>query len=81
MFQKMAKTLARIATRSLTKLALKVPRTSNLSEFPLRIAFARYALSASAGRRANSGEKTPANVHVALQLCSADVEYLLISEL
>ena len=35
-----------------TKLALEVPRTSNLSEFPLRVAFARYALSASAGRRA-----------------------------
>ncbi len=45
-----------------TKLALEVPRTSNLSEFPLRVAFARYALSASAGRRANTGEKTPANV-------------------
>ena len=45
-----------------TKLALEVPRTSNLSEFPLRIAFARYALSAKAGRRANPGEKTPANV-------------------
>ena len=40
-----------------TKLALEVPRTSNLSEFPLRIAFARYALSAKAGRRANPGEK------------------------
>ena len=44
-----------------TKLALEVPRTSNLSEFPLRVAFARYALSAKAGRRANSGN-FPANV-------------------
>ena len=35
-----------------TKLALEVHWTSNLSEFPLRVAFARYALSASAGRRA-----------------------------
>ncbi|WP_250309597.1 hypothetical protein [Gardnerella sp. Marseille-Q2328] len=61
MFQTPAKTLARIATRSLTKLALEVPRTSNLSEFPLRVAFARYALSASAGRRANTGN-SPANV-------------------
>ena len=25
-----------------TKLALKAPRASNLSEFPLRVAFARY---------------------------------------
>ena len=47
-----------------TKLALEVPRTSNLSEFPLRIAFARYALSAKAGRRANPGEKTPATSKV-----------------
>ena len=39
--------------RSLTKLALEVHWTSNLSEFPLRVAFARYALSASAGRRAH----------------------------
>ena len=38
--------------RSLTKLALEVHRTSNLSEFPLRVAFARYALCAQAGRRA-----------------------------
>ncbi|WP_250309588.1 hypothetical protein [Gardnerella sp. Marseille-Q2328] len=36
---------------------MEVPRTSNLSEFPLRVAFARYALSAKAGRRANPGEK------------------------
>ncbi|WP_250309578.1 hypothetical protein [Gardnerella sp. Marseille-Q2328] len=34
-------------TRSLTKLALEVPRTSNLSEFPLRIAFARAMLRES----------------------------------
>ncbi|MDZ7550103.1 hypothetical protein CJI58_005905, partial [Bifidobacteriaceae bacterium NR047] len=47
---------------SLTKLALEVHWTSNLSEFPLRPAFARYALSAKAGRRANAGEKTPENV-------------------
>ena len=45
--------LARL-TRSLTKLALEVHWTSNLSEFPLRVAFARYALSAKAGRRANA---------------------------
>ena len=40
--------------RSLTKLALEVHWTSNLSEFPLRIAFSRYALSEKAGRRANA---------------------------
>ena len=78
MFQKTAKTTtntgdyptnvpkngqnARADNALATKLALEVPRTSNLSEFPLRVAFARYALSASAGRRANTGEKTPANV-------------------
>nr|PMC51236.1 hypothetical protein CJ211_04235 [Gardnerella vaginalis]PMC53704.1 hypothetical protein CJ210_01615 [Gardnerella vaginalis] len=44
--------LARV-TRSLTKLALEVHWTSNLSEFPLRVAFARYALSAKAGRSAH----------------------------
>ena len=60
-----------------TKLALEVPRTSNLSEFPLRIAFARYALSAKAGRRANPGEKTPANVPVALQLCFCERRLLV----
>ena len=37
-----------------TKLALEVHCTSNLSEFPLRVAFARYAQSAKAGRRANA---------------------------
>ena len=35
-----------------TKLALEVPRTSNLSEFPLRVAFAHYVLSVKAGRSA-----------------------------
>ncbi|RFT34531.1 hypothetical protein CG401_01640 [Bifidobacteriaceae bacterium NR019] len=39
--------------RSLTKLALEVHWTSNLSEFPLRVAFARYALSAKAVRSAH----------------------------
>ena len=29
----------------------------------------------------NAGEKTPANVHVALQYASANGDYLLISEL
>ena len=48
--------LARI-TRSLTKLALEVHWTSNLSEFPLRVAFARYALCAQAGRRAARGSE------------------------
>ena len=33
--------------RSLTKLALEVHRTSNLSEFPLRVAFARAMLRSS----------------------------------
>ena len=51
MFHNNAKTLARYALA--TKLALEVHWTSNLSEFPLRVAFARYALSAKAGRRAN----------------------------
>ncbi|RFT35698.1 hypothetical protein CG402_00015 [Bifidobacteriaceae bacterium NR020] len=43
--------LAQIA-RSLAKLALKAHCAFNLSEFPLRIAFARYALCAKAGRHA-----------------------------
>ena len=51
MFHNYAKALTRV-TRSLRNSRWKSPRTSNLSEFPLRIAFARYALSASAGRRA-----------------------------
>ena len=42
--------LARV-TRSLTKLALEVPRTSNLSEFPLRVAFARAMLRSSRSSR------------------------------
>ena len=39
---------------SLTKLALEVHWTSNLSEFPLRVTFARHNLSAKAGRRASN---------------------------
>ncbi len=45
---------ARAGNALATKLALKAPRAFNLSEFPLRVAFARYALSASAGRRATA---------------------------
>nr|PMC50462.1 hypothetical protein CJ211_06000 [Gardnerella vaginalis]PMC53371.1 hypothetical protein CJ210_06005 [Gardnerella vaginalis] len=33
---------------------MEVHWTSNLSEFPLRVAFARYALCAQAGRRARA---------------------------
>ena len=80
--------LARL-TRSLTKLALEVHWTSNLSEFPLRVAFARYALSAKAGRRANAGyspSKFPEALHqcsaevasVALHHCFANGDYLLL---
>ncbi|RIY24831.1 hypothetical protein CJI50_00125 [Bifidobacteriaceae bacterium NR021] len=42
--------LARI-TRSLAKLALEVHWTSNLSEFPLRVAFARAVLRSSRSER------------------------------
>ena len=48
--------LAQIA-RSLAKLALKAHCAFNLSEFPLRVAFARYALCAKAGRRAAQATK------------------------
>ncbi|EIK85668.1 hypothetical protein CGSMWGv00703Dmash_02555 [Gardnerella greenwoodii 00703Dmash] len=65
--------LARL-TRSLTKLALEVHWTSNLSEFPLRVAFARYALSAKAGRRANAGY-SPSKFPEALHQCSADAVF------
>ncbi|RIY18048.1 hypothetical protein CJI57_02025 [Bifidobacteriaceae bacterium WP012] len=37
--------------RSLTKLALEVHWTSNLSEFPLRVAFARAVLRSSMSSR------------------------------
>ncbi|RIY30567.1 hypothetical protein CJI48_01895 [Bifidobacteriaceae bacterium GH005] len=43
---------ARAGNALTTKLALEVHWTSNLSEFPLRVAFARYALNAQASRRA-----------------------------
>ena len=80
--------LARL-TRSLTKLALEVHWTSNLSEFPLRVAFARYALSAKAGRRANAGYSpskflklcscaSAKSDFVALQFCSAEVAYVAL---
>ncbi|RFD79926.1 hypothetical protein AXE77_06225 [Gardnerella vaginalis] len=42
----------RQSRRRQTSLALKAPRAFNLSKLTLRVAFARYALSASAGRRA-----------------------------
>ena len=48
--------LAQIAL-SLAKLALKAHCAFNLSEFPLRVAFARYALCAKAGRRAAQATK------------------------
>ena len=53
---------ARAGNALATKLALEAHCASNLSEFPLRVAFARYALSAKAGRRAKlaraSGKQT-----------------------
>ena len=60
MFHKMAETTTNAGEikqrshykRSLTKLALKAHCAFNLSEFPLRVAFARYAPSAQARRRA-----------------------------
>ncbi len=42
---------ARAGNALATKLALEVHWTSNFSEFPLRVTFARYALSAKACRR------------------------------
>ena len=52
----------RQSRRRQTSLALKAHRAFNLSKLTLRVASARYAQSAKAGRRANAGEKTPANV-------------------
>ena len=60
MFHKTAK--ARAGNALATELALKAHRAFNLSKLTLRVASARYAQSAKAGRRANAGEKTPANV-------------------
>ncbi len=54
MFHKLAN--ARAGNVLATKLALEVHWTSNLSEFPLRVAFARYALSAKADRRAEESK-------------------------
>ena len=53
-----------------TKLALEVHWTSNLSEFPLRVAFARYALSAPAGRRAEpQAADSPSEEEKSKNLC------------
>ncbi|MFP1715475.1 hypothetical protein ACLD5O_04940 [Gardnerella leopoldii] len=49
---------------------MEVHWTSNLSEFPLRVAFARYALSAQAGRRAEpQAADSPSEEEKSKNLC------------
>ncbi|WP_254597203.1 hypothetical protein [Gardnerella swidsinskii] len=61
---------ARAGNALATKLALEVHWTSNLSEFPLRVTFARYALSASAGRRAEpQAADSPSEEEKSKNLC------------
>ncbi|PKZ18689.1 hypothetical protein CG401_00165 [Bifidobacteriaceae bacterium NR019] len=46
------------------ELALKAHRAFNLSKLTLRVAFARYALSATAGRRANQRPIVNKSLHL-----------------
>ncbi len=52
-----------------TELALKAPRAFNFEQAHAPSCFRALNRSAQAGRRANAGEKSPANVPVALHYC------------
>ena len=66
----------RQSRRRQTSLALKAPRAFNLSKLTLRVAFARYALSASADRRAQSFQpkRVPALKELEIPMISSSVK-------